>query len=60
MNKEKIIQDLNDFEIMKKIQNGECKIEDFDNETKVRLIALCTQRSNEIAEKLKDLYKNKK
>lgn len=51
-------QELKDFEVIEKIQKKEKNIEDLDNETKVRIIKLLANRSNEIQKKI-NLLKNK-
>lgn len=45
-------QKLKDMEILAKIKKGESKIEDYDNDTKVRLIELCSERIRQIEEKI--------
>lgn len=51
------IQNLEDFEILKKIIKREIEIKDLDYDIKIRLINLCNKRAKEIDKKIKKLKK---
>lgn len=51
------IQNLEDFEILKKIIKREIEIKDVDYDIKIRLINLCNKRAKEIDKKIKKLKK---
>lgn len=57
--KGKITQKLKDFEILKNIMNGDKNIEELDDETKMRIIALCIERTREMDKKIQKLHNNK-
>ena len=58
LNNEDQMQKLKDFSILKDIIEGRNKIENLDNETKVRIISLCGERQRQI-EKKTEIIKNK-
>ena len=55
LNRTEQVQDLEDFEILKKIINNEIDMKDIDYNTKIRLINLCEKRTKQIQQKIKDL-----
>lgn len=52
MNNDSYVQKLSDFEILKKLINKELDMNEVDNDTKMRLIALCDDRLKEVNKKI--------
>ena len=49
---------MEDIDILKKVLDNKIKIQDLDDETKIRIIYLCKKRINQINEKIEDRNKS--
>ncbi|MBR2744978.1 MAG: hypothetical protein IKE01_06790 [Clostridia bacterium] len=51
-------QKLRDFDVLKDLINGNIEVDSIDNDTKVRLISMCCDRSKQIEKKIETLKNN--
>ena len=55
---ESVLNELDDFQILEKIINGEILLEEIDENTKIRLISMCNNRLNDVKKQVA-IKKNK-